>query len=106
MYYTFRQNNSFGTWKGPAKFVIVEAADVNQASSRAEEVGVYFDGCDSGMDCPCCGDRWSTPYEDGTETPMIYGEPIADYRAWNDDEDVLIYRLDNTQEIIRLKPRE
>jgi hypothetical protein len=62
--YVFDQNNSYGRWKGPAKNIIVEATDVEAAQRGAEAAGAYWNGCASGVDCPCCGDRWSKPWND------------------------------------------
>ena len=30
----------------------------------AEDIGLYFDGVEQGMDCSCCGDRWYRAWED------------------------------------------
>jgi hypothetical protein len=57
--FTYRQNNSFGEWApGMPKILKVTAESVEEADSKAESLGVYFDGCEKGIDCPCCGDRW------------------------------------------------
>ena len=82
-FYTFRQNNSFGRFdydagRGISVNVIVEADNVDDANSRAERIGLYFDGAG---DCTCCGTRWSAQYEwqgkdDSTEKPMVYDEIV------------------------------
>ena len=82
-FYTFRQNNSFGRFdydagRGISVNVIVEADSVDDANSRAERIGLYFDG--SG-DCQCCGNRWSEQYEwqgkdSGDEKPALYGVAV------------------------------
>jgi len=78
-FFTFYQNNSGGVFDGPAHYVIVEASDAEEAATRAETVGVYFNGVEDGLDCECCGDRWYPPSEgDGTEVPEIYGQPAAE----------------------------
>lgn len=80
MYYTFNQNNSGGSFRfdethGITHFVIIEANSVSEACERAESIGIYFNGCEDGRDCDCCGDRWSTPWnEDGSEYPEVYGK--------------------------------
>lgn len=77
--FTYRQNNSGGVydfpkWTGPADMggvfaasdwqdeqvdVWVMADSAAQADQRIQDwAGVYFDGCASGQDCDCCGDRW------------------------------------------------
>lgn len=62
-WYRFHQNNSFGVDEinedlGIGKTVYVEAIDTGHANSRAESIGLYFDGVDADIDCSCCGDRW------------------------------------------------
>lgn len=85
MYYTFRQSKSGGYYKidpseGISQYVIIQADNAEEANERAEEIGLYFDGCDYGMDCLCCGDRWYRSYEeDGTETPEIFGRSLLNY---------------------------
>lgn len=84
-FFTFKQNNSGGTWKGPL-VVIVEANNADAANTIAERFGVYFDGCDAKLDCRCCGDRWYRAYDGnyGTTTPQIYDEPADKYPIDND----------------------
>jgi len=60
-WYHFRQNNSGGGWdidENVGQDVFIEAHDADEANARADEIGIYFDGVDSGQDCECCGDRW------------------------------------------------
>lgn len=84
MFYTFNQNNSGGSFvrdeqAGICEVVIIEADSAQEANDIAETKGIYFDGCHSGYDCPCCGDRWySKWHDDGDEVPSIYGEPISE----------------------------
>jgi hypothetical protein len=93
-YYTFRQNNSGGSFdiehdRGISIAVIIEAETADQANNRAESIGLYFDGCDKGMDCECCGDRWYRADEyDGKNEPEIYGTKlieIPEYKIRNPD---------------------
>ena len=63
-FYIFRQNNSGGRldvdgWL--THFVIVEAETEEDAITKGKDLGIYFNGCQSGMDCQCCGDRWDEP---------------------------------------------
>lgn len=74
MWYQFDQNNSGGSFdvdKNLCHRLFIEGDDYEQAKDKAIELGVYFDGCELGMDCPCCGDRWS----DGEEItfPFNFG---------------------------------
>ena len=81
-FYTFNQNNSGGLFEhdesaGIGYSVAIEATSAKDALRRAEDIGIYFNGCDAGLDCSCCGDRWSDWMDesDGTETPTNgYGE--------------------------------
>lgn len=60
-WWRYYQNNSGGNWIGP-QLVYIEAASLNAANEAAQSLaGVYFNGCDSGEDCDCCGDRWHDP---------------------------------------------
>ena len=82
MYYHFRQNNSGGSFhfddRGITINVIVEAESERVAIARAEDIGLYFDGCEKGMDCDCCGDRWSVPWGEPDAVPSVYGVPLAE----------------------------
>lgn len=75
MFYNYHQNNSGGFFKGPA-IVIVEADSHEEADEIAQENGVYFDGVSKGIDCECCGSRWSRSWWDPTNTPEYYGEDV------------------------------
>lgn len=82
-WFHFSQNNSGGSFdedhsKGIGTDLLIEAVDANHANSRAETIGIYFDGCASGRDCSCCGDRWSSIWSDekGDPEPMIYGTSV------------------------------
>lgn len=86
-FYEYNQNNSGGSFtldetRGITHYVIVEAYDSDHADRLAEDIGLYFDG---DGDCPCCGDRWSSSWGDGTDTPTIYGEDVTTHislMAW------------------------
>lgn len=84
-WYSFRQNNSGGSFYYDDNLgieVFIEATSTREANSRAEDLGIYFNGCSeyidddgewSGRDCPCCGDRWYEAYGDGeVEFPKIH----------------------------------
>lgn len=88
-WWTYRQNNSGGSFHHDASAgigvcVFVEAANADQASARAQDIGLYFDGCREGIDCGCCGDRWSEPWDAGSDKPELYGE---EWRAIEDGEE-------------------
>lgn len=85
MFYTFSQNDSGGvfttdTERGIALYVIVEAPTSGLANTRAEEIGLYFDGVEAGLDCECCGNRWSrVGKQDADERPSFYGDPVEEH---------------------------
>lgn len=61
MYYLFDQNNSGGFFEVNDKLchrLFIEANSLEEATKKAEELGCYWDGVASGIDCSCCGDRW------------------------------------------------
>jgi hypothetical protein len=74
-YFKFSQNNSGGHFeiddeRGIGVEVLVEAVDLGHSISRASDIGLYFDGVAAGIDCQCCGDRWSHPWnDDGEDAP-------------------------------------
>ena len=100
-FYHFSQNNSGGEFLINDKVtinVVIEANNANHANELANVVGIYFDGCNKGFDCSCCGDRWYRVSEyDATEFPAVYGEPVetADHWAVNSgDVAAYVYYLD------------
>lgn len=86
-FYTFSQNNSGGRFvidesRGITYFVIIEANSSEEANKKAEDIGLYFNGCAKEMDCDCCGDRWSHAWDnEGDEVPMIYSTPLPELKA-------------------------
>jgi len=69
-FFTYRQNNSGGSFRGPAVYVHVEADSVDEANrlvsghiSLCGDSGMYaeYDSCGC---CPCCGHRWSPLWDD------------------------------------------
>jgi hypothetical protein len=108
-WFHFRQNNTGGSFDGPVH-VLIEARNADYANDRAlVESPVYFDGCDDGFDCPCCGDRWYRAYaSEGTEQPKIYGVPLDEYdpnvplTQWY-DSDILVVPLEGDSYTIEHK---
>jgi len=104
-YYDFRQNNSGGSFDVSDNFgqnVIIAARDMREANRRAEEVGLYFDGCSSGLDCDCCGDRWSEQYSESTDVkPAVYSRDpemyLLDSDSWSSTK-IVIFHADGTRE--------
>jgi hypothetical protein len=63
-FYEYCQNNSGGIFDIDDFLtvrVVVEATSQEDAIKKGESMGIYFDGCEKEMDCPCCGDRWYEP---------------------------------------------
>ena len=75
-FYEFTENNSVGRFDVDDKLchrVIIEANSLDSACDIAERLGIYFDGCATGSDCDCCGDRWYRPWsDDGFKLPYTY----------------------------------
>lgn len=99
-FFHFSQNNSGGSFDqdiaaGITHHVVIEANSSQHANDRAEEIGLYFDGCEKGMDCDCCGDRWSPAWGPGDAEPMIYGSPALDYEDMWMSDPVAIHYLDS-----------
>lgn len=84
-FFKFAQNNSGGSFDiddaaGIGPRVWIEANDEAHAMQRARDIGLYFDGVEKGNDCPCCGDRWSSPWESAN---MFQIDPKWDFNWHN-----------------------
>lgn len=106
MWYSYRQNNTGGSFTGPALYIIVEAENADLADEIAEENGAYFDGCESGYDCPCCGDRWHRSYDEGDESPNVYGKPVEEEAqnemySWYPEEFALVVPFDAPSYLVK-----
>lgn len=110
-FYHFSQNNSGGHFDfdkdaGITHHVIVEADTVDQASARAQDIGIYYEGVRDGRDCGCCGDRWYEPWGDGDAEPMVYSNPFKEWNTggflsggWMDaGHEVCVHYLDGRKE--------
>lgn len=87
-WFHYSQNNSGGSFDfnetaGITHHVVIEADSPAEADERLEGIGGYFNGCNSGRDCSCCGDRWCSAYTEGDETPKVYDDPVAKATAWS-----------------------
>ena len=109
-FYEFRQNNSGGSFDvddDVCKWMFIEANDCEQANKIAQDLGVYFDGCDSGLDCDCCGDRWyeatesdyidlkaiSKSYKTELTTIEDYAKLLVGKYGWGDSEFARVFYL-------------
>lgn len=82
MFYGYDQNNSGGTYSTPIIQLWVEADSPQEADQLAQRHGVYFDGVDLGLDCECCGDRWSRASKWFTKESVTAGEQAEYLRDW------------------------
>lgn len=90
-FYEFNQNNSGGsfiTTQDLAHRVIIEANSSNEADIIGENLGMYWDGCSTGNDCPCCGDRWYSGSEINIEEWKEKGYPANVYTHYKDYQKV------------------
>ena len=83
-FFAYGQNNSGGVFDltdNVTHWVIIEAGEATEANAKLEHLGGYFNGCESGRDCDCCGDRWYQKWNDEVvePVPMIYGHTPSEY---------------------------
>ena len=108
-FYSFDQNNSGGSFQnsekeGISEYVIIEALNAEDANARAEGIGLYFNGCDDGIDCDCCGDRWyKTNESDRKKLPSINREPLENAKKSIFRNNVFVHYLDGTFKKTELK---
>ena len=79
-WWTIRQNNSGGYWiidDDVAMYVMIQAPNAEEAERIFDKITVH-----ALEYCECCGERWwFDSYEEGTDEPMIYGEPYKQFNA-------------------------
>lgn len=108
-FYLFVQNNSGGQFivdetEGIGEYVIIEAYSSVEANDIAEKKGIYFNGCDDGVDCSCCGDRWhQVDDSDADDVPSIYGTPVQEATKSYARSVVYIHYLNGHIEKVTLK---
>lgn len=91
-FYKWQQNNTGGIFVTNDKLchqIIIEADTEEESEQKAFDMGVYYDGVESGDDCDCCGDRWYSP--DKYEFPFTYSIGIV----FDNVEDYAQYLADN-----------
>lgn len=111
-WYRFTQNNSGGGFDVDGKVchqLFIQAPDEATATEKAVSLGVYFNGCDDGTDCPCCGDRWygcdevKLPVQWRSEftldTIEAYAQLLADRYGWTKPDVRIFYADGNVVEI-------
>lgn len=108
-WFEYRQNNSGGSFtydpqNGISVNVYIQAQDAREADYKAEAIGLYWDGCQSGMDCDCCGDRWypqNRYWGDGDPVDEVPGpdEPFDEEQHWHkwiDGYETFVHRYDGS----------
>lgn len=118
-WYQFRQNNSGGSFvqnDSIGTYVLIQAYSAEEANDLAEnKAGIYFNGCDDGLDCSCCGDRWYRAYssDKGDKEPVIYDTPVEDYFSKQRDvlssffhDTAVVYYFDGTKIVYEDVPKE
>jgi hypothetical protein len=102
-FYTFSQNNSGGSFdydekRGIGEVVIVESTSYQEANGIAERIGLYFDGVDGGQDCECCGDRWTSVWDEsyGADVPSYYSTPLSKLEDSWFDKRIFVHNLDGS----------
>ena len=111
MFFHYSQNNSGGSFdfdekEGITHHVIIEADSDVEADKIAEEIGLYWNGVCSGLDCSCCGDRWSPASDwggtEGDAVPMVYGQVLGedeiDFKWMKDGYEACVHYLDGRKE--------
>lgn len=111
MFYTYVQNNSYGVFDvddNVKHYVIIEADSAKEADKKARNLGIYFNGVENDIDCPCCGDRWDKADDpdfgiNGTEKPEIYGQSVLEFikerEKWIWKEEAIVYYKDGKVEV-------
>jgi hypothetical protein len=118
-FFEFTQNNSGGSFdcdEYVAHRVLIEAENADEAILKGESLGMYWDGCESGMDCDCCGDRWYKPWGRGEkefpykyspnntfQTPEDYMQYMADIYGWTKPDGYIYYKNGNKVSIFSTK---
>lgn len=118
MFYLFNQCNSGGYFIVSDKVchrLFIEADDGEEALQIAENLGCYWDGVNKGLDCPCCGDRWYTYYDeidinkmknDGYEVSVCdsieeYAQYLANTYGRTSPDARIFYKDGNIKEIFK-----
>lgn len=112
LFYHYLQNNSSGVFDdnaedGTGRDVIIEAYSAKDANKRAKKIGIYFNGVNKGIDCPCCGDRWCKAYDgEGTISPTINGKALDEIKRRDYRKEAYIHYIDGNIECYKFKLSE
>lgn len=111
-WYKFDQNNSYGVFHVTDTVchrLLIEASNYDEAIEKAEELGCYWKGVDKGLDCPCCGDRWNTLYDETLELNeydgdvRAYAQYLADKFGSTTPDVRIFYANGNVEEVYSKK---
>lgn len=118
MFYEFNQNNSGGSFDVTDTLchrLLIQADNEKDAILVAESLGCYWNGCDSGTDCDCCGDRWSKDFIDEIPESDIkyddivfqnveqYAQHFANEYGWTTPDCRIFYKNGKVKEIFTCK---
>lgn len=121
-FFEFSQNNSGGSFDVNDKVchrMFIEADSCDEANDKAEDLGCYWNGCEDGMDCSCCGDRWDKAWRDDdyTDFPLKYSKEtifqtveeysqyLADNYCWTSPDVRIFYKDGTVKEFFGKKQR-
>lgn len=108
-FYSYHQSNPGGNFdSNQPRELFIEAKSGQEADDRASKYHVYFNGCEDGIDCNCCGDRWysnANSWSDhGSETPILHGYEIRPDTTTKDivleKPEVLTYGFDYPYDVV------
>ena len=110
-FFDYHQNNTGGKFHfndlaGITRLVVIEALNAIHANAIAESIGLYWNGCEAGRDCSCCGDRWHEASRgDGDPVPSEYGSSLhnrepsrALFKGKQSKGEACVHYLDGTLE--------
>lgn len=94
-FWDYRQNNSFGFFIDDgivSILVLIEADTAEEADTRAQDLGIYFDGLESGRDCECCGSRWTSAYDSCEDIQTEIRQCVKSYgQGWGIKRPVVVH---------------
>ena len=108
-WYEFKQNNSGGSFVVDDKVchrIYIEAEDFREAVIIAESLGCYWNGVEKGIDCPCCGSRWSKwdnqpiDFDDNNSKSIAeYAQKMTNEYGWTYPDERIYYKNGDVKEI-------
>ena len=108
-WYEFTQNNSGGSFVVDDKVchrIYIEADNFGKAVSIAESLGCYWNGVEKGIDCPCCGDRWSkwnnhpiSFEKNNSKSIEEYAQKMSNKYGWTYPDARIYYKNGDVKEI-------